>query len=73
MTNLIPDSKLETAADIEARIQSIYRQRNDECNRPLYNKRTGVTLGGAMERQMTKLIKFDNRVDALRAKLRQFA
>ena len=69
-TNLIPDTKLTTAADIEARIQSIYRQRNDECNRPMHDRRSGVTRGGAMQRQMAKLAKFDQRVDALRARLK---
>jgi hypothetical protein len=70
MSNLTPDTKLTTPADIEARIQSIYRQRNDECNRPLHDKRTGVTRGNAMQRQMDKLAKFDRRVDALRARLK---
>lgn len=70
MTNLIPDSKLSTAVEIEARIQSIYRQRNAECERPLHDRRTGVTRGGAMQRQMDKLRKFDARIDALRARLK---
>ena len=70
MANLTPDSKLTTAAEIEARIQSIYRQRNAECERPLHDRRTGVTRGGAVQRQMDKLRKFDARVDALRARLK---
>lgn len=70
MANLIPDSKLATAAEIETRIQSIYRQRNAECERPLHDRRTGVTRGGAAERQMEKLRKFDARIDALRARLK---
>lgn len=70
MSNLIPDSKLATAADIEARIQAIYRQRNAECERPMHDRRTGVTRGAAMQRQMDNLRKFDARVDALRARLK---
>jgi hypothetical protein len=70
MSNLIPDSKLATAADIEARIQTIYRQRNAECERPMRDRRTGVARGGAMQRQIDKLRKFDARVDALRARLK---
>lgn len=71
MTNLIPDSKLMTAADIQARIQTIYRQRNTEAEHPMQDRRTGVTRGGAAQRQMDKLRKFDARVDALRARLKQ--
>jgi hypothetical protein len=65
---LTPDSKLATTADIEARIQSIHRQRNAECERPLHDRRTGVTRGGAVQRQLDKLRKFDARLDALRAR-----
>lgn len=70
MSNLIPDSKLTTAADIEARIQNIYRQRNAECERPMCDRRTGVSRGDATQRQMEKLRKFDARVDVLRARLK---
>lgn len=73
MNNLVPDSKLMTIADIEARIQVIYRQRNAECERPLHDKRTGVTRGGAAQKQMAKLAKFDSRVSALRSRIREMA
>src|SRR3546814_11163838 len=67
---LIPDSKLVSPADIEDRIQSIYRQRAAEIDKGPRRTRSGESRPGWQDAHTDRLTKLDLRVDTLKARLR---
>lgn len=67
---LVPDSKLISPAEIEERIQSIYRQRNAECEKGPRRTRSGESRPEWQNAHMEKLNKFDLRADALNKRIK---
>ena len=69
----VPDSKLVSPADIEDRVQSIYRQRAAEVEKGPRRTRTGESRPGWQDAHLRRLEEFDRRVDALQSRLRSMA
>ena len=69
----VPDSKLVSPADIEGRIQLIYRQRAAEVDKGPRRTRSGESRPGWSDAHTDKLKKFDRRVEALQSRLRSMA
>ena len=65
---ILPDSKLVTREEIEARLQSIYRQENDWINRP--RRPNYVTTLKSIATDRDKYAGWERRKDILKAKLR---
>lgn len=66
---LIPDSKLETATDLQDRLQSIFRQYSVECDKGARDRR-GNSTPALQDKHTAKLKKLDDRATTIKARLR---